>query len=308
MTRRELLGGAALAAAAGRAAWAEGGFKATVVNHFEYLTDDYKRIRDWYVDLFGMTVSLDDGNQAYCWFGDTIFIPRKPRGAEVAPSIGHVGYTIEAYNHEQVRAELKRRGLTEVSSSGGPLTAPRAGVPPSPIANLNVHIKDPEGFVVQICSKDLVKKPELTGKVNAFRAIGVNHISYASADYDKARAFYSDLFGMQVTVNDGRQAYCRFGEAIFLPRRRSGQERTPYIDHIAYTIENYDHARVKAELKKRGLEEVGPTGGPLQPPRAGAPESPIANLSVHIKDPDGFLVQICSKDITRIAEKNPPEE
>jgi hypothetical protein len=93
-----------------------------------------------------------------------------------------------------------------------------------------------------------------------------------------------------------------------VPRRRNGNERTPYIDHVAHTIGDYNHEKVKAELKRRGTEEVGPTGGPLQPPRPGAPASPIANLRVHIKDPDGFLVQICSKDITNIAEKNPPEE
>ena len=32
------------------------GFDAVAVNNFEHASDDYAKIRDWYVDLFGLTI------------------------------------------------------------------------------------------------------------------------------------------------------------------------------------------------------------------------------------------------------------
>ena len=52
------------------------------------------------------------------------------------------------------------------------------------------------------------------------------------------------------------------------------------MDHIAYTIENWNKAAVEAELKRRGLE-----------PR------PDTDNSFHVKDPDGFDLQISGKEM-----------
>ena len=39
-----------------------------------------------------------------------------------------------------------------------------------------------------------------------FKAVAVNHISYQVADYARTRDFYSDLLGMKVSHDDGKQA------------------------------------------------------------------------------------------------------
>ena len=112
-----------------------------------------------------------------------------------------------------------------------------------------------------------------------FKAVTVNHISYNVADYRKTRDFYVDLLGMGVKQDDGeKQCYLTFGDSFLLPRNARGDRKPPLVDHIAYTIENWDQQKVKAELDKRGLN-----------PR------PDTADSFHIKDPDGFDLQISGK-------------
>ena len=111
-----------------------------------------------------------------------------------------------------------------------------------------------------------------------FKAVTVNHISYQVADYKKTRDFYASLLGMQVSHDDGRQCYMSFGNTFLLPRNARQGVTTPHVDHIAYTIETWDKNFVETELKRRGL----------------APR-PDTEDSFHVKDPDGFDLQISGK-------------
>lgn len=113
-----------------------------------------------------------------------------------------------------------------------------------------------------------------------FKAVAVNHISYQVADYARTRDFYADLLGMKVSHDDGKQAYLSFGDrgTWLLPRNAREPGTAPKVDHIAYTIENWDKDKVKAELERRGLEARRDTDD-----------------SFHVKDPDGFDLQISGK-------------
>ncbi|HUB83408.1 MAG TPA: VOC family protein [Bryobacteraceae bacterium] len=122
-----------------------------------------------------------------------------------------------------------------------------------------------------------------------FQAVTVNHISYQVADYAKTRDFYADLLGMTVKDDRGNQCNLAFGDTFLLPRNARRPRNAPSdaplptvprVDHIAYTIENWDKDRVKAELEKRGLN-----------PR------PDTDNSFHVKDPDGFDLQISGKEM-----------
>jgi catechol 2,3-dioxygenase-like lactoylglutathione lyase family enzyme len=119
---------------------------------------------------------------------------------------------------------------------------------------------------------------EAEGK--GFHAVAVNHISYVVADYAKTRDFYADLLGMKVSKDDGKQCYLSLGDTFLLPRNARAGGKTPLINHVAYTIDNWDKNAVEAELKRRGME-----------PR------PDTENSFHVKDPDGFDLQISGKDM-----------
>jgi catechol 2,3-dioxygenase-like lactoylglutathione lyase family enzyme len=115
-------------------------------------------------------------------------------------------------------------------------------------------------------------------------AIYINHVSMQVADYTKTRDFYSSLFGMKVTEDDGKtQCRLTFGDNILIARNASSRPGgKPGVDHIAYTLANWDTDRtvkpaVEAELKRRGLN-IRVTEG-----------------SFHVPDPDGFEVQMGGK-------------
>jgi len=113
-----------------------------------------------------------------------------------------------------------------------------------------------------------------------FKATTVNHISYSVADYRKTRDFYADLLGMKVTQDDGKnQCYLAFGDSFIIPRNGRQGGPTPLVGHVAITVENFDKKAAKAELERRGLT-----------PRED-------QESYHVKDPDGFDLQISSKEM-----------
>jgi catechol-2,3-dioxygenase len=143
MSRRQLIQSltmaASVAAAAAPALGAENkGFQAVTVNHISYQVADYGKTRDFYADLLGMKVSHDDGKQCYMSFGDTFLLPRNARQGVTAPRVDHIAYTIETWDKNTVEAELKRRGLT-----------------PRPDTEDSFHVKDPDGFDLQISGKNM---------------------------------------------------------------------------------------------------------------------------------------------------------
>jgi catechol 2,3-dioxygenase-like lactoylglutathione lyase family enzyme len=115
-----------------------------------------------------------------------------------------------------------------------------------------------------------------------FRTVAVNHISYQVNDYAKTRDFYADLMGMKIVADTGTQCNLILGDTntFVIPRNAPQGSMPPRIDHIAYTIENWDKDAVKAELERRGLN-----------PR------PDTENSFHVKDPNGFDLQISGKDM-----------
>ncbi len=147
--------------------------------------------------------------------------------------------------------------------------------------------------------RELIKSLALTVSIGAagaagaaragdrgFKAAAVNHISYQVKDYARTRDFYADLLGMKVSQDDGKgQCYLVFGDSFLIPRNArvqhdSGAGVIPRVDHIAYTIENWNQQAVKAELQSRGLH----------------PREDTVN-SYHVKDPDGFDLQISGKEM-----------
>jgi len=115
-------------------------------------------------------------------------------------------------------------------------------------------------------------------------AISINHVSMQVADYTKTRDFYAGLLGMKVSDDDGKtQCRLTFGDNILIPRNASSRPGgKPGVDHIAYTLANWDSDKtvkpaVEAELKRRGLN-IRVTEG-----------------SFHVQDPDGFEVQMGGK-------------
>jgi catechol 2,3-dioxygenase-like lactoylglutathione lyase family enzyme len=126
-----------------------------------------------------------------------------------------------------------------------------------------------------------------------FKIIGVNHFSYTCPDYTKARDWYASVLNMKSenTRDDGKRSNLMFGPeqgkgGSFLVARNPGVVASgsagvkpgtqAVIDHICYTVPNWDEARVRATLKAKGLDVTGRDG------------------SLHVYDAFDYDVQIAS--------------
>jgi catechol 2,3-dioxygenase-like lactoylglutathione lyase family enzyme len=118
------------------------------------------------------------------------------------------------------------------------------------------------------------------------KMLGVNHISYACPDYRKARDFYSTVVGMDKLKDDGKaRVNLAFGPEPgkgggFLVARNFGanppQPGRAVVDHVCYTIANWNDDRVNNALKAAGANPTGRKG------------------SVNVYDPFGYQVQLAS--------------
>src|SRR5882724_12458469 len=123
MDRRQLIKSLSVAAAAavGMASPARAAGKpleALYVNHISYQVNDYKKVRDFYVDLLGMKITEDDGKQCRLVFGNNILIPRNRAKGEPA-KVDHIAYTVINWDAEKdaFEAQLKRRKLEYTGSA-----------------------------------------------------------------------------------------------------------------------------------------------------------------------------------------------
>ena len=98
-----------------------------------------------------------------------------------------------------------------------------------------------------------------------FKMLGINHISYTCADYTKVRDWYVTHLGMQSTPgkDNGKRANLMFGPepgkgGSFVVARNAPTPANPrppataHVDHVCYTIPNWDDAKVEAALKATG--------------------------------------------------------
>jgi catechol 2,3-dioxygenase-like lactoylglutathione lyase family enzyme len=145
MTRRQLVQSLALVATAASAATAtpaapQGESNGNLVQalgmiHVSYMVGDYAKMRDFYVNLFGMKPTVDDpeGQQVRLSVGNDILIIR---GWECdTPRVDHISYKIANFdkNREAIGEELQRRGLK-----------------PEWNGHSAYHFRDPEGFDIEI--------------------------------------------------------------------------------------------------------------------------------------------------------------
>lgn len=112
----------------------------------------------------------------------------------------------------------------------------------------------------------------------ALKAAGIHHISYQVADYARTRDFYAGLLGTKISEDDGKQQCVLTLGTVRIILRNGLAGRTPVVDHIAYSFENWNQEAVLAGLKTRGLK----------------PE-PEGERSFQLKDPDGYHVQLSAR-------------
>jgi catechol 2,3-dioxygenase-like lactoylglutathione lyase family enzyme len=121
----------------------------------------------------------------------------------------------------------------------------------------------------------------------AIRSTGINHLSFQVANYRRTRDFYVDLLGMGVGSDDPATKECQLfaGDSFIFARTARPGRVTPIVDHFAIGIANWEKGRVEAELKRRNLQYT--------------PDPQVPNDSFHLRDPDGYDLQMINEKIRR---------
>lgn len=250
-------------------------FKATALNHLSYGATDYAKTRDWYIDLFGMTVTYDDGTKCAVAWGnparELYIVQRETAG------VHHWAFSIADFDAAAVQAVLTRYGI-HTRFDG----------------DYAWHVDDNNGYLTQICAElgcfpgagsgkprpegttpigEKMSRPSKTG----WKATAMNHMSYHVPDYAKTRDWYTDVLGMRLTFEDGTRCAVNYGpepeDSIYIV-----QGEGPVVHHIAISIADFDLGKVEADIKKLGLTY-----------------RPDGDSAWTIQDPDGYQVQVCAE-------------
>lgn len=136
LSRRELVQGLAMLAAAGGAAWAQetsAGLKATKIDHVSIQVTDLPRAVAFYEKVFGLTVVGEDKPNEIVRLGMNRHALVSLHHKSPTGIVDHFAIGVEGFNREAVTNQLKSFGIT-----------------PEENLDAGFHIKDPEGMNVQI--------------------------------------------------------------------------------------------------------------------------------------------------------------
>ena len=139
-----------------------------------------------------------------------------------------------------------------------------------------------------------------------WKTVALDHVVFRAAEYQKEAAFYIALMGWKLRSDDGRQAVLDVGDwgsAIFkqadpgaFDDAASGSPRGAsarvVVESFSFAIDRWNAKNVEAELRKRGLTPVADNDREFE--------------SFHVKDPDGWDVQISNgRGLTKSRQSTP---
>jgi catechol 2,3-dioxygenase-like lactoylglutathione lyase family enzyme len=284
------------------------GWKTAALEHISFQVPDYRKEAAYYIALMGWKLRSDDGKQAVLdignW-GSAIFKAAPPEQTTVL--VDGFGFAIEPWNAKTVEAELRKRDLNPVADNNGK-------------GFESFHVKDPDGFDVQICNtKGLVKarqtpataklEVDLPFEATNWQTVWLDHFSFSATNYKASVSYYSNLLGWKGTFDEGSQNEVLMGDvgdAIIRggnpndpnfgkpPATGKARPRNVRIDHISFGIQPFDADAVKDGLEKRKLSaqvDTGKTGDIHE----------TAYKSYHTRTPNGYNLQMsCVTRDTRL--------
>ncbi len=273
-------------------------FPVTTVNHLALSAASYAKSRDFYVDLFGMRVAWDDGNQCGLEFGshtspNGMYI--RPLRSGERPTVGHMAFGIPNFMSQKaaMKAELERRGVKDIRPDGEKGWS--CDDPAGYLLNVWVPEKDKAMFPgaaapCAVAASEKCKAAWEAGQTNlhaapkprgkGFQPTGYSFIVLNVPDVAKERDFYRDLLGMKVIYDQSQkpngECFLGFGQNGLVLRKLSNPGGKPYCNQFGFAV-GISVNDVEAELNRRRFK----------PTRDSKYSS-----SWSILDPDGYHVGV----------------
>jgi len=243
LTRRELLMafGATPVALAAQAQGSQLPLRTSGLEHIGFSVPDPQRSAAFYGRIFDPQIfqEMMPPLRYYCRLGIGYVAFG---GNPTAPSrMDHFCVTVEDYRLDDMRAELKARGITLAGTDG-----------------FNA-VTDPDGIRVQFMATPggllptIIASTRVTQDDAICEAVGLDHVVLRVPDLEKAAAFYRTFFG-QETSREQNPARLWFTAA----RTRLGLERvapdeTPHINRFRIRVAGFDPQVVTRKLGAIGV-------------------------------------------------------
>jgi catechol 2,3-dioxygenase-like lactoylglutathione lyase family enzyme len=272
------------------------------LNNVMIAVSNLERSTAFYEKLFGPSVRQGDTVVFRVGDGPHFFALRAVRSGE-KPDFLSYGMTVVDFDAERVTRTLGDLGV------GGAQITRRGDTP-------ELFVPDPNGIKVQLQDTTygygsgargdtLPPAPKAVAK-SIFQAKSINHVTLTIANGAREKEFYQTVFGLPIRAMQGDGVTLAIGEGtdgiVFNPKANS-PNAVSGINHVCFTIENFDPERVMAILVDNGFVPIE-TGIPaLVKPltcrvrwrqranNGGGPTSPLGTPELYFTDPDNIRVQ-----------------
>jgi catechol 2,3-dioxygenase-like lactoylglutathione lyase family enzyme len=257
----------------------------------------------FYEKMFGPSVRQGDTAVFRVGDGPHFFGLRATRGGE-RPDFLSYGMTVVDFDPERVMRALADHGV------GGSQISRRGDTP-------ELFVADPNGIKLQLqhtaygygsgARGDMLPPAPKAAAKSAFQPKSINHVTLTIANGAREDEFYRTVFGLPVRAMQGDGVTLAIGEGtdgiVFNPKTNN-PNAVSGINHVCFTIENFDAERAMATLIDNGLVPIE-TGIPaLVKPltcrvrwrqranNGGGPTSPLGTPELYFTDPDNIRIQL----------------
>ena len=319
MGRREFLQMIPLLAAAPSAlAQDTGPVAVQKIHSCDMRVTDVARSVKFYQDLFGAPVQARRGEQVFLRVGDgPRFFSLSPTLPGQEPGFSHIGLSVAGFDAEQIQAQLERFGIARG-------VAPTRGQSRLSVASTSwleqqgavseLFFADREGLIYHLMGDNYCggndadggrcETLEQSATDGMFSLIDYSHFTNFLTNRARANAFYTEAFGKTFQAYQGPGApVIGVGDGLqFLMYVGGEEDSVPAvpgrIDHVCFSVEDFDVDRILARLTDYGLR---PRENPretapfmywisMRMPNRGGAEGGTPEL--YFTDPDGLRIQL----------------
>jgi catechol 2,3-dioxygenase-like lactoylglutathione lyase family enzyme len=269
-------------------------------NNVMIAVSDLPRSVSFYQKLFGAPIPQPDAT--IFRVGSQFFALTQAR-AGAKPEILSYGLAVDGFAAERLAQTLAGHDGAE------PRITMRGGTP-------ELFLRDPNGVSVQLQDSRYVHGsgprgdvlpagPGSAGRL-AFDLQTINHVTLNTTEGTKSLAFYQELFGLKVQSRQGSTVSMGIGSSrqsvTFNTAANAGGAGG--INHVCFTIKNFDPGRAMGLLTDNGLEPIEFGNSSLIKPltcrvrlrqraaNGGGPTSPLGTAELYFTDPDNIAIQL----------------
>ena len=319
MGRREFLQMIPLLAAAPSAlAQDTGPVAVQKIHSCDMRVTDVARSVKFYQDLFGAPVQARRDEQVFLRVGDgPRFFSLSPTLPGQEPGFSHIGLSVAGFDAEQIQAQLERFGIARG-------VAPTRGQSRLSVASTSwleqqgavseLFFADREGLIYHLMGDNYCggndadggrcETLEQSATDGMFSLIDYSHFTNFLTNRARANAFYTEAFGKTFQAYQGPGApVIGVGDGLqFLMYVGGDEDSVPAvpgrIDHVCFSVEDFDVDRILARLTDYGLKprenprETAPLMHwiSMRMPNRGGAEGGTPEL--YFTDPDGLRIQL----------------